>query len=284
MRILCVDDEVLILELTVSMCRALPQAPEVVGLQNAGEALQWLAGNSADILLLDINMPEMDGITLAAKAKELQPDLSVIFLTGYSEYAVDAFRLHASGYLLKPVSAQRLAAEIDYAMRGRTGAAPSARIVVRTFGEFDVFVEGKPIVFSRARSKELLAYLVDRQGGFVTRANAFAVLWEDGLYDRSMQKQLDVVIRSLRTTLEQYGIGDIIEVHKGALRAVPEKLDCDLYRFFKGEIEAVDAYRGEYMSAYSWASLTESYMDRMRRDKGQAVQPPAAKDTRRNKR
>ncbi len=121
------------------------------------------------------------------------------------------------------------------------------------------------MVFSRARAKELLAYLIDRQGGFVTRANVFSVLWEDGLYNRSMQKQLDVVIRSLRTTLEEYGICDIIELHKGSLRAVPEKLDCDLYRFFKGDVEAVDAYRGEYMSAYSWASLTESYMDRVTR-------------------
>ncbi len=263
MQILCVDDEVLILELTVSMCRELPQKPQVHGAQTAREALGWLQENNTDIVILDINMPEMDGITLAAKMKELRPDLAVIFLTGYSEYAVDAFALHASGYLLKPVNAKRLAAEIEYAMRGRSAPANTAHVKVRTFGEFDVFVDGNPVVFSRARAKELLAYLIDRQGGYVTRANLFAALWEDGLYDRSMQKQLDVVIRSLRTTLEENGVGDIIEIHKGSLRAVPEKMDCDLYRFFKGDIRAVDAYRGEYMNAYSWASLTESYMDRI---------------------
>ncbi len=262
MQILCVDDEVLILELTVAMCRALPQKPEVTGVLSAGEALSVLRTTPADIAILDINLPDMDGITLAARIKELQPDISIIFLTGYSEYAVDAFGLHASGYLMKPVNAKRLAEEIEYAMTGRPAHAGTPHVKVRTFGEFDVFVDGRPIVFSRARAKELLAYLVDRQGGYVTRANVFAVLWEEGLYDRSMQKQLDVVIRSLRTTLEENGIGDIIEIRKGSLRAVPEKLDCDLYRFFKGEIDAVDAYRGEYMNAYSWASLTESRMDR----------------------
>ncbi len=265
MRILCVDDEALILDLTVSMCRDLPQHPEVEGVSSAGEALARLGAGAVDIVILDINIPDMDGITLAVKMKELQPDLAVIFLTGYSEYAVDAFTLHASGYLLKPVSAQRLNAEIEYAMRGRVLQPKPSRVVIRTFGEFDVFANGKPVVFSRARAKELLAYLVDRQGGFVTRANLFAALWEDGLYDRSMQKQLDVVIRSLRTTLEENGIGDIIEIHKGSLRVVPERVDCDLYRFFKGEIEAIDSYRGEYMSAYSWASLTESYIDRVNR-------------------
>ena len=265
MRILCVDDEVLILELTVAMCRALPQKPEVTGVSSAEEALGFLGGNQADIAILDINLPDMDGITLAARIKELQPDISIIFLTGYSEYAVDAFGLHASGYLLKPVNAKRLADEIEYAVRGRPAPPAAPRVSVRTFGEFDVFVDAKPIVFSRARAKELLAYLVDRQGGYVTRANVFAVLWEDGLYDRSMQKQLDVVIRSLRTTLEENGVADIIEIRKGSLRVVPEKLDCDLYRFFRGEIDAVDAYRGEYMNAYSWASLTESRMDRANR-------------------
>ena len=155
------------------------------------------------------------------------------------------------------------AEEIAFAMKGRPRAKEKARVSVRTFGEFDVLLDGRPIIFERARAKELLAFLIDRQGGFVTRANVFSALWENGLYDRSMQKQLDVVIRSLRNTLEHYGIGDIIEIQKGSLRAVPEKLDCDLYRFFDGDANAAESYRGEYMNAYSWASLTESYMDRI---------------------
>ena len=83
------------------------------------------------------------------------------------------------------------------------------------------------------------------------------------MYDRKMQKQLDVVIRSLRTTLEEYGIGDIFEMRKGAMRICPEMLDCDLYHFLDGDIDAVNSFRGEYMSSYSWASLTEAYMDRV---------------------
>ena len=262
MRIICVDDEALILQLTVSMCRNLPGAPEAEGFERAADALASLEKTPADVAILDVNMPDMDGITLAARIKEKSPDTAIIFLTGYAEYAVDAFALHASGYLLKPVRAERLASEVAYALAGRKTQPERPHVEVRTFGEFDLKVDGKPVVFSRARAKELLAYLVDRQGGFVTRAAVFAALWEDGFYDRSMQKQLDVVIRSLRTTLEENGIGDIVEIRRGALRVVPEKFDCDLYRFFAGDVAAVDAYRGEHMSAYSWASLTESYIDR----------------------
>lgn len=262
MRLLCVDDEELILQLTVSLCREISHVTDVEGFTEPTEALKWLNDHTADIALLDINMPEMDGLTLAARIKEKSPDTAIIFLTGYSEYAVDAFRMHASGYLLKPIDRHRLVAEIEFALSGREEKKES-HIKAKTFGEFDLLVDGKVVSFARTKAKELLAYLVDRQGSSVTRANAFAVLWEDTEYDRSMQKQMDVIIRSLRTTLDSYGIGELFQLKKGFMRICPELLDCDLYKFFDGDIEAVNSYRGEYMSSYSWASLTEAYMDRI---------------------
>ena len=269
MKIICIDDEPLILNMTVALCRELPNAPEVCGFEKAADALRWLEDHMADIALLDINLPDMNGIELAARLRETDPNLSIIFLTGYSEYAVDAFRLHASGYLLKPVNKQRLKEEIDHAMRWRgEQSGPSerrAQIYARTFGEFDLYANGQVVAFPRSKAKELLAYLIDRQGGSITRATAFAVLWEEGVYDRSMQKQLDVVIRSLRATLKSVGAEDVLEMKQGALRICPEKLDCDLYRFLGGDVNAINTYRGEYMNAYSWASTTEAFLDRMQR-------------------
>ena len=78
-----------------------------------------------------------------------------------------------------------------------------------------------------------------------------------------MQKQLDVIIRSLRTTLEETGAEEIFELSKGQMRIKPEKIECDLYRFLQGDMKAINSYRGEYMSAYSWACFTEAYLDRV---------------------
>ena len=267
MTILCVDDEELILGLTVSLCQELPYHPEGEGFTRAKDALDWLAVHTADIALLDINMPDMDGLSLAMKIKEICPHTAVIFLTGFAQYAVDAFKLHTSGYILKPVSRERLLTEIDYALSDKHTSDTNSHVVIRTFGDFDLLIDGQPVSFQRTKAKELLAYLVDRQGATVTRATAFAVLWPDGLYDRKMQKQLDVIIRSLRDTLLANGISEIVEMKRGTLRICPEKVSCDLYRFFEGDIEMINAYHGEYMSAYTWASLTEAYVERINNTK-----------------
>ncbi len=259
MKAICVDDERLIMEDTVSICRELPQISEVRGFTRADEALAWLENDPADIAFLDIDMPGMNGLELAAVIKTRWPDTAVCFLTGYSEYAVDAFSLRATGYLLKPVSKESLAEEVAYAF-SRKKKDLYGHVVVKTFGNFDIFVDGEPVEFKKAKSKEIIAYLVNKQGSSATRAEIAGILWEDRMYDRKMQKQLDVYIRSSHETLRKYGIGEIFEMNRGALRIRPEMITCDAYLFFAGDSDVVNSYRGEYMSAYSWASITESLM------------------------
>ena len=261
MNVICVDDEPLAVEYTVKQCRLLPGAENVRGFTKAQSALEWIGGNPTDIAVLDINMPETDGITLAARIKQISPQTAILFLTAYKEYALDAYAVHPAGYLLKPVSQEKLAAEIAYVGNAKHHAAP-AHIKIKTFGYFDVYVDGRPICFKLSKAKEILAYLVDKQGAGVTRAELFAAVWEDRLYDRKMQKQIDVYIRSLRETLREYNIPEILEMKKGILRVNPETFLCDAYLFYSGDSDAVNAYHGEYMSAYSWASISEGLLFR----------------------
>ena len=259
MNAICVDDERLLMEDTAAMCARLPQIDDVRGFTRAKDALNWVEENVVDLALLDIDMPGMNGIELAAAIKKISPDTAVIFLTGYVQYAVDAFAVRASGYLMKPVTEEKLASDVAYALSGKKKPL-SGHVVVKTFGYFDVFVDGDPVKFKMAKCKELLAYLVDKQGSSVTRPDVFSVLWEDRLYDRKMQKQLDVYIRSLRETLREYGIEEILQMHKGTIRVDSDQFICDAYLFFAGDSDAANRFRGEYMTAYSWASITESVM------------------------
>lgn len=257
MNAICVDDDDLILDLTISFMDESGFFDEVIGFTSAKEAIEYVEDNNVGVALLDVDMPEMDGVTLAAKLREKDPKISIVFLTGYAQYALDAFSVHADGYLLKPIEKEKLFKELKYIVENKEEETPYL-IKAMTFGNFDVFKDGETIVFKRSKSKELLAYLIDQRGGTVTRPEAFAALWEDGFYDRSMQKQMDVIVRSLKETLAKYEISDILEIKSGSMRIKPELIDCDMYRYLDGDKDAISAFRGVYMNSYYWASLTEA--------------------------
>lgn len=258
MNVICVDDEPRAMEYTVAQCRRIPEA-EVTGFTSASEALAWAEKHPVDVALLDIDMPGMNGIRLGIRLKQLNPDLAVIFLTAYKEFAFESFSAHPSGYLLKPASQEEVEREIFYAV-SRPAEKQQARIFARTFGSFDLLVDGKAVAFSRSKAKEILAYLIDRQGEGVRRTDVFAALWGDKAYDYSMQKQLDVYIRSLRETLREQNAEEIFELNRGILRVFPERFECDMYQLLAGDPRAMNAYRGEYMRTYGWASETEAHL------------------------
>ena len=260
MKIICVDDERLLMEDTVAMCQKLPQVEAAIGFTRSEDALRHLEGNRADVALLDIDMPGMSGLEMAKKLREKWPEMQIIFLTGFPQYALEAYEVHPSGYLLKPIKKDKLAAELAYAA-AKPQRKESAHIEAHSFGNFDLLVDGRPVAFKQAKCKELLAYLIDRHGASVTRREAFAMLWEDRMYDRPMQKQLDTIIRLLRATLTENGIAEIFELKSAAMRIIPDHISCDAWRYLTGDQDAVRAFRGEYMSNYSWAIFTEGYLE-----------------------
>ena len=257
---ICVDGDELTLDLTAAVCEAHPLLTEVKRFTCARDALMWLEGHEVNLAVLEIELPDVDGLLLASEIKRKCPAAAVIFLSSTDKYALEAFDIHASGYLLKPAGRQRLEDEVEYALTGRISRTP-CHIEVRTFGNFELLVDGATVSFNRSKAKELLAYLVDKRGSGVTRAEIFAVLWESGEYDRAMQKQVDVIIRSLRDTLEHYGVGEILELSRGSMRLRTDLIDCDFYRFLDGDPHAVNRFCGEYMSAYSWATFTEAHLE-----------------------
>ena len=265
LRVLCVDDDKQALQNSLALCASIPAVSDAQGFSQAGEALAWLGTHPCDAALLDIGLPDMDGITLARKIRESHPDVEIVFVTGHAQYAIDAWDIHARGYVLKPLTLERLKEEVDYILSfyARTPQQQAAaHIEVKTFGSFDVLVDGEPVRFRRAKAKELLAYLVEKQGKSITREEAYRLLSEKGEYDRPAQKQFDVILRSLRATLEEYGISDILSFQRGAISIVPKLISCDMYRFLLGDVNAINEYRGEFMPAYSWASLQEAYLER----------------------
>lgn len=258
MLIYTIDDEKIALdELTDAVKTALPDA-QIKQFKRAKAALNEIKEKEErpDAVFSDIRMPGIDGLELAVRVKTYSPDTKIIFVTGYSDYALKAFKVHAGGYLLKPVLPEHILEELEHLRL--IPDADDARLRVQCFGNFEVFWNGQPLTFKRRQSKELFAYLIDREGAVCTAEELVAVLWEDESNIANAKHNLRNLVNDLRTALTEIGQTDVLIRGSGTIAVDRAKVDCDYYRMLDGDIEAVNAFRGEYMSQYSWARLTEA--------------------------
>ncbi|MBQ7744955.1 MAG: PAS domain-containing protein [Ruminococcus sp.] len=135
-----------------------------------------------------------------------------------------------------------------------------SRIWIRTFGSFDLFLDGVPIRFPSAKAKELLAILVDRRGGSLTAEQAIGYLWEDRIADKQAMSNYRKVAMKLQNTLNQYNIGDIIINNRGVRSLNMSIVDCDYFRYLKNDENNMDVFHGQYMQDYSWGESTLAAM------------------------
>lgn len=251
MYFLAVDDEENARELLVKeIKKACPEA-QVDGFALPKEALAAAAKEAYQVAFLDIEMPQMNGIELAKKLKNILPQLNIIFVTAYRDYGLDAMALHASGYLLKPVSKKAVLKELDNLRYPIAQKQKGARAL--TFGNFDFLYDGESVRFGRSKSKELLAYLIDRRGQGASKKEIAAVLFEDEPYSVQVQDYVSKIIQDLFQSLKAVGAEKVLVKKHNYYAVNPEAFSCDLYEYEKGLPEAINRFHGEYMSQYSWA-------------------------------
>jgi hypothetical protein len=140
-------------------------------------------------------------------------------------------------------------------------AAPDTEgkhIFARTFGHFDLFVDNVPITFSSAKEKELMALLIDRNGGSLSSSEAISFLWEDEANDKRTSARYRKLAMGLKRTLEKYQIENIIINHNGIRSVDTSAIRCDYYEFLAGNQRYRQAFHNTYMSDYSWGEETLS--------------------------
>jgi two-component SAPR family response regulator len=247
---IAVDDEALMLGALVAAIEASPDITEVNKFSDCEKALEFVKEKSVDIAFLDINMRGMGGLALAEKIIAASPDCKIVFCTGYEEYAIPAFKLHVSGYLLKPISAEDVQAEIDNIIGVRHKEKP---ITVKCFGNFEVYARNKKLVFKRLKTKELLAFLIDRNGAGMTAKQICAVLFPDDTDDNKNAAYLRQLVLDLKNTLKAVGAEGVLCHETPCYRIDTSLIRCDYLSYLEtGKPE----FHGEYMTQYSWAEET----------------------------
>lgn len=171
-KIIMADDEPGILLLIRSILNELEGALVVGTAENANDAMELVKDQSPDLAFLDIELPDMRGIELAEKLRGIKPDLVIVFITAYRGFSLDAFKLYAFDYILKPIDEDRVKntfLRIKKMLKEpkRDNPNPQDAIISISFGNQRVFVKLNEIFYIEKTGRHTTVCCVN--GKFKTR-------------------------------------------------------------------------------------------------------------------
>ncbi len=259
MKVIAVDDERHVLNDFGEMLSKVKEITNIELFTDPDEAYSNAKENTVDVAFLDIELYGESGLELAKKLRTLNYKTNIVFVTSYDRYALEAFALSASDYILKPATEEDIRAALSK-LRNPVDPRMDSKLYVQTFGNFEVFSNGEPLRFERFKTKELFAYLVSRRGAWCSVREIVAVLWEDKKDSPSLQGLLRISVADLLKALISVNAKDVLLKRRGYLAVSPQNFDCELYRYEQGDMNAINRFSGEFMSQYSWAESFAGHM------------------------
>ena len=250
MKTILVDDMLLDLQLFELKCADMPDFEIVGKFTNPDQAIAYAAGHVVDFALLDIDMPGMNGMELAQRLRQIRRDIIIVFATAHPKFAVDALRMKADYMIFKPFDREDIADVMERAKLLRR--RPNKRLFFRTFGAFDMLVDGEPVRFRSAKAKELMALCLYRQGCPASIHEIVECMWgeETAGADSTGYRR---TIKELTDTLRDYAAEELLLRARGSLQLRLELVDSDYQRFLDGDPDAICQFQGSFLRQYSWA-------------------------------
>jgi two-component SAPR family response regulator len=255
LKIVVVDDEELSLQLTMKMLEKQDQAKIVGAFSKPLEALKYIPELKPDAVFLDIEMPGINGVELAKRLIEQDEDLHIVFVTAYNQYAIDAFKVSAVNYLLKPIDAEELSKTLLRILKYKKMVVDvqiQKTIRIKCFGEFAVFnPNGEKIKWTSKKAEELLSYFILNQGKQIDKWKIGDDLWPQA-NEEQLNSSFHTTLFMLRKTLEQEKLPITIESEKGSKDGYYcriEQIECDLFQaeaFLAKELEVCEDTVAEF--------------------------------------
>lgn len=214
----------------------------------------------ADIAVIDTELPELGGLDFGQYLQELYPEVNLIYLSSDKEAGYTALRQHASGILPKPVAEPELIRELED-LRHPSLMKNHKRVFAQTFGNFELFVDGKPIAFKYNRTKELVAVLINNRGAQTSNGEIIANLWEDDGDPEKKASYLSNLRQDLQNTFTKLKLNGLILKQRGSLAIATDRIECDLYDWLEKKQESKYHYLGDYMNQYSWPEVMHAELD-----------------------
>ena len=260
MRTIVVDsDKEALTKLSRTIGSLLPDA-ERFSYESSMSALAKARETEFDLAFINAQMPELSGLDLGLYLRELYPYINLIFLSENKEGSYEAMRMHASGYVLKTAGKAALKKELED-LRYPEHQKKHKRVFIQTFGNFEIFVDDKPVAFKYQRTKEVIAVLVNNRGAQTTNGEIIASLWEDDGDPEKKRSYLGNLRQDLQNTLAKLKLDGIIHKQRGSMAIAKEKVECDLFDWLEKKKESKYQYIGDYMNQYSWPEYFHAELD-----------------------
>jgi two-component SAPR family response regulator len=267
MNILIVDDEAYLLEEIKYYVKKYGFFNTCIAYDNAADAINTVNSQPIDIALLDIQMPRVNGLELAERLTDMIPDIEIIFITAYNNYATEAFEANAIDYILKPIREERLYKTLDK-IRKKSDNANQMKgeksISINMLGKYVVRVDGKPHQWNRHKAAELFAYLLQNKGYPIDKEKLCGLLWHD-VEIRKALVNLQSTVYSIRKTFESSGDGAVSILYtrnKYLLQVKNAYIDVDQFESTVQQAvdmddmallnQAVALYKGDYLEEEGW--------------------------------
>jgi len=275
MRIAAVDDEAHALKRFRRLVSDMTEL-DLCGLFETGEQLlTYLKENPIDAVFLDIEMPGVNGLQLSEQIQNLNENIEIVFVTAFNQYAVEAFELQAMDYIMKPMTEERLGKTIRRLLKNHRTVTRPGKPFIQCIGDFEVFLNGEAITWKNSKAKEILAFLVHKNGVPVNWEKITDAVWPDFNAEKA-QTNFHATNYLLRKRLAEAGVSHIIESVRGNYRVIKDKVDCDVYQleelFKKNHIKRKEDFhlieqfeQKGYMegSGYSWAYPRVAELDEL---------------------
>lgn len=218
MRALVIDDEELAIYHLVNLLKRFSFITEIVTFHVSGEALNYLNLHQVEIAFIDIEMPEINGIKLAEEIQKSNPACKIIFISAYDQYAVKAFELQATDYLVKPVTYKRLQITMERAYKKLKAKKPRLCLL----GDLKILVQSEAaIVFDKWRTqkvKDVFLYLLHERNKNIHRDTLIELFWQE--------KEISKSIASLHRMV--YYLRKMLESHQPILNNAIEIIRTDI--------------------------------------------------------
>ena len=274
-RSIIVDDEENTIEELKDILESFGNIEIIACETNPFKALEIIEDNKIDVAFLDIDMPGINGITLSEKIKTISPNIEIIFITAYNQYAIEAFEVDAIDYVLKPIRKERIEKSIKRILKLIKEEDNNYRIKIRSFKKFEVLIDNTIVKWRIIKDGELFAYLIENVDIPIHKEKIIQDLWDDVDLKNGLI-YLQSSIYRIRKILSNNGYKNCIIYTNNCYIMKRINIDCDIWRYNdylnkeylinKDNVDIYDnlikIYTGDYLEedGYLWAiNISENY-------------------------